>query len=121
MKIWGNQVELPVAEGEPRPAKVERCWPLDLRQSQDLAVESSRTLQVRDRQRDVVQGGDTEGHGGTGRWQGRGGSTALNVPRATGDGRKSASSRAVGRGIAIVLVEGSTLFREDCDPTRRAG
>src|SRR4029079_11681481 len=59
------QVELAVAQGEPCATKVERRWPFDLRQSHDLAVESSRTLQVRDRERDVVQGTDAKGHGGT--------------------------------------------------------
>src|SRR4029079_11339652 len=57
------QVELAVAQGEPCATKTERRWPLDLRQSHDLAVESSRTLQVRDRERDVVQGTDAKGHG----------------------------------------------------------
>jgi fermentation-respiration switch protein FrsA (DUF1100 family) len=42
--------------------------------------------------------------------------------RATGDGRrkKSVSSRAVRRGIAILRVEGS-LSRDDRDPSLRSG
>jgi len=59
------QVELAVAQRKPCAAKVERRRPFDLRQPHDLAVESSRTLQVRDRERDVVEGADAKRHGDT--------------------------------------------------------
>lgn len=65
-----HQMQLPIPDLEPRTRKIELRRSLDLGQAEYLAIESPRTLEIRDGQRDVVQGSNSRRHGENCRWGG---------------------------------------------------